>query len=196
MIDESQKRQKTLYGKNRFTPDVTLKWELDLKIFFWHWTRYKVSIITAQLLKKRAHISNHKLTEHKNSKHKNLTTVESFWKRTIYCNPKKVQCCHDRKTFRELSTRYLEPPAMVSYEKSQISTSFADFLFRKKPNLVTIHFIHMITLSSWERKTRLRDWKKHFPWKVEWIQKLFRQNHNKTKRQLTRPFPVICRIEK
>ena len=34
MIDESQKRQNPLYGKNRFTPDVTLKWELDLKIFF------------------------------------------------------------------------------------------------------------------------------------------------------------------
>ena len=123
-----------------------------------------------------------------------------FWERRIYFNPKKVQCCHDRKTFRELSTRCLEPPAMVFHEKCQISTSFADFCFQNEPKLVTIHFIHMISRSPYfhvERIRRLRDSiKTFFRERLSELKIFFRQNHNKTKRQLTRPFPVICRIEK
>ena len=129
--------------------------------------KFQSFIVTMHSFKKRDHLIFQSINcAHKNLKRKNFDFTSFLGERTIYFNPKKVQCCHDRKTFRELSTRYLKPPAMVSYEKCQISTSFADFQFPKKPNLVTLHFIHMISRISRspflhvERKRRFRDSKK------------------------------------
>ena len=90
--------------------------------------KFQSFIVTMHSFKKRDHLIFQSINcAHKNLKRKNFDFTSFLGERTIYFNPKKVQCCHDRKTFRELSTRYLKPPAMVSYEKCQISTSFADF---------------------------------------------------------------------